>query len=244
MVKAVVIDDEHDSRKALINILRACCSFVVVVAEAGGVEQGIRAIREHRPDVVFLDIQMDDGSGFDLLERIEERNFQVIFVTGYDQFAIKAIRFSALDYLLKPIDPQALADAVNRVKKKDENLDTISRQIETLLSNKNGFKKISVPTLEGLKFIRLEEIIRCESDSNYTRFFLKSGEKILVTRTLKEFEEALSGMSFLRVHQSHMINLQYVDRYIRGEGGVIVMSDGSEVEVSRRKKEAFLKAIT
>jgi len=241
MLNSIIIDDEAESRNTIRNILTNYCDSVAIIAEAKDVKSGIQAVNTHRPDLLFLDIQMPDGTGFDLLEKIGDVNFQVVFVTAFDQYALKAIKFSALDYILKPIDPQQLIDAVNKAQKSENNLSTITHQISTLLRNKNGFERITLPTMEGFRFVNIKDIIRCEADNNYTWFILKSGEKILVTKTLKEYDEQLSDMDFIRVHQSHLVNIKFIDRYIKGDGGTIIMVDGSEVEVSRRRKEEFLK---
>lgn len=241
MIRAIVIDDEQESRNTVINILNNFCNNIQVVAQAENVKEGKEIIEKEKPDVVFLDIQMPDGTGFDLLEKLSEINFQVIFVTAYDQYALKAIKFSALDYLLKPVNPQQLIDSVEKLKSPEKDFGLISKQINTLLRNKNGFERITLPTFEGLRFIILRDIIRCEADNNYTNFYLNSGEKVLVTKTLKEYDESLSGEDFIRVHQSHLVNSKYIDRYIKGDGGTIIMTDGSHVEVSRRRKEEFLK---
>ncbi|MEZ5199374.1 MAG: LytTR family DNA-binding domain-containing protein [Bacteroidales bacterium] len=240
MIKAIIIDDEQESRNTISNILKNYCKNVTVIAQAENVKQGLEVISAQRPDVIFLDIQMPDGSGFDLLEKINRMDFEIIFVTAFDQFALKAIKFSALDYILKPVDPQQLLDAVEKINKQPSDIDIISQKIHTLVRNKNGFERITLPTFEGFKFINIKDIIRCEADNNYTHFFLNSGEKILVTKTLKEFDDTLSGMDFIRIHQSHLVNTKFVDRYVKGDGGYIVMADGSEVEVSRRRKEEFL----
>jgi len=240
MIRAVIIDDEQESRNIILNILNEYCDDLTVVGQADDVKSGIRVITDKKPDVVFLDIQMPDGSGFDLLEQTKHLEFQVVFITAYDQFALKAIKFSALDYILKPIDPQQLIEAVKKVRKNEMDIDTLTRKIQTLLRNKNGFQRITLPTFEGYRFVNIKDIVRCEADSNYTNFYLSSGEKILVTKTLKEYDDILSGLDFIRVHQSHLVNIKYVDRYIKGEGGTIVMSDGSSVNVSRRRKEDFL----
>jgi two-component system LytT family response regulator len=240
MIKAVIIDDEEESRNTINNILTQYCDYVNIVGQADGVIKGKELILSRQPDIVFLDIQMADGTGFDLLEQLPKVEFRVIFVTAYDQYALKAIKYSALDYILKPIDPRQLIDAVNKFKVLESNFHIMAEQIKTLFGFKSGFEKIALPTSEGLRFVKVDNIIRCESDNNYTNFFLKTGEKILVTKTLKDFEETLSDSNFIRVHQSHLINLTYVERYIKGEGGSVVMSDGSEVEVSRRRKENFL----
>jgi two-component system LytT family response regulator len=244
MIRAIVIDDEKEGRNTVINILNNFCNEIEVVAQAENVKTAKGKIEKEKPDAVFLDIQMPDGTGFDLLEQFSEINFQVVFVTAYDQYALKAIKFSALDYILKPVNPQQLIDAVEKIKSAELSFGLISKQIHTLLKNKNGFERITLPTFEGLRFINLTDIIRCESDNNYTNFYLSSGEKILVTKTLKEFDESLSGEDFIRVHQSHLVHSKYIDRYIKGDGGTIVMMDGAEVEVSRRRKEAFLVRMT
>jgi two-component system, LytTR family, response regulator len=240
MIRAVIIDDEEEGRNTVNNILTQYCDSIHVVGQADGVSKGKELILSKQPDIVFLDIQMADGTGFDLLEQLPKVDFRVIFVTAYDQYALKAIKYSALDYILKPIDPQQLIDAVNKFKVLESNFHIMAEQIKTLFGFKSGFEKIALPTSEGLRFVKVDNIIRCESDNNYTSFFLRTGERILVTKTLKEFEETLSDSNFVRVHQSHLINLNYVERYIKGEGGSVIMSDGSEVEVSRRRKEAFL----
>ncbi len=241
MIRAIIIDDEHDSRQTVVNILQAYCNDVEVCGQAASLEEGIRQIAKEKPDVVFLDIQMPDGSGFDLLEQIPLIDFQVIFVTAYDQYALRAIKFSALDYLLKPVDPQQLIDAVGKIKMKPSSFDVITKKINILLRNKNGIERITLPTFDGLRFVNVKDIVRCESESNYTKFYLITDENILVTRTLKEYEDAFSGLDFVRVHQSHLVNIKYVVRYIKGDGGSIILADGAEVEVSRRRKDVFLK---
>lgn len=240
MIRAAIIDDEEEGRNTVYNILTQYCNFVNVVGQADGVNKGKELILSTQPELVFLDIQMADGTGFDLLEQLPKVEFRVIFVTAFDQYALKAIKYSALDYILKPIDPQQLIDAVNKFKVLEGNFHIMAEQIKTLFGFKSGFEKIALPTSEGLRFVKVDNIIRCQSDNNYTSFILKTGERILVTKTLKEFEETLSGSNFVRIHQSHLINLNYVERYIKGEGGSVIMSDGSEVEVSRRRKENFL----
>lgn len=241
MIRTIIIDDEQEGRNTLVNMLGSFCPNVQIVALGENVKSGLGAITREHPDLVFLDIHMPDGTGFDLLEQIHEVNFKVIFVTAFDQYALKAIKFSALDYILKPVEPQQLIDAINKLKEQQSDFGMISKQISTLFRNKNGFERITLPTFEGLRFIVLKDIIRCEADNNYTNFFLSSGEKVLVTRTLKEYDETLSGLDFIRVHQSHLVNSKYIDRYIKGDGGTIIMTDGSHVEVSRRRKEDFLK---
>jgi len=241
MIRAIIIDDEQEGRNTLNNMLNSFCSNVQVVGLAHNVESGLSLLAKEHPELVFLDIHMPDGTGFDLLEKVNGISFKVIFVTAYDQYALKAIKFSAIDYLLKPIEPQHLIDAVTKVAEQKTDFDLVSKQLNTLFRNKNGFERITLPTFEGLRFIVLKDIIRCEADNNYTNFFLSSGEKVLVTRTLKEYDEALSGLDFIRVHQSHLVNSKYIEQYIKGDGGSVIMTDGSHVEVSRRRKEEFLK---
>jgi two-component system LytT family response regulator len=163
MIRAIIIDDEQDSRNTVLNMLQNYCEDITVVGQAANVAEGLSIITKEKPDVIFLDIQMPDGSGFDLLEKLPEINFQVIFVTAYDQYALRAIKFSALDYLLKPVDPQQLIDAVGKINKKPTNFDDITKKINILLRNKNGIERITLPTFEGLRFVNIKDIVRCES---------------------------------------------------------------------------------
>lgn len=242
MFKAVIIDDEKNGRITLHNFLKKYCEQVHVVAEADGVKSGVEQVSKYSPDVVFLDVQMQDGTGFDLLEQIPEINFRVIFVTAYDKYAIQAFKYSAMDYLLKPIHPDRLVEAVNKLDK-DPGFLELHKKLEVLISNKNSVEKIALPASDGVRLVRIKDMVRCVSDSNYTTIYLHSGEEVIVTKTLKEYEEILSPLNFYRVHKSHLININYVERYIQGEGGYVVMEDGSEVEVSRRRKEEFLAVL-
>jgi len=243
MIKAVIIDDEAESRNAVSNILLNYCKDIEILGEADDVASGIVLIKKKKPEVVFLDIQMPDGTGFKLLENFSAINFHVVFITAYDQYAIKAIKFSALDYILKPIDPQQLINAVEKVKKIAPDKIQSPERIINLLKNKRNISKIALPTLNGYRFVNIKDIIRCESDNNYTNFYLQTTEQLIVTRTLKEYEIMLKEDSFVRVHQSHLVNLDFVEQYIKGDGGTVIMSDGSEVEISRRKKETFLNSM-
>jgi len=243
MIRAVIIDDEPESRKAVSNILTNYCKDVTVLGEAVDVASGIKLINDEQPDVVFLDIQMPDGDGFDILKSFKTINFHVIFVTAYNQYAIKAIKFSAIDYLLKPLDPQQLIESVEKLRRLSPENNQSPQRVEVLLDNKNKVSKIALPTLNGFRFVKVKDIIRCEADNNYTSFFLQTTERILVTRTLKDFELMLKEDSFIRVHQSHLININFVEQYIKGDGGTAIMSDGSEVEISRRKKDQFLNGM-
>ena len=244
MIRALIIDDEENSRVALSNLLEKHCLDIEVLGMGDSAKAGLELIKKHYPDIVFLDIEMPKGTGFDMLDQIENIDFDVIFTTAYDQYAIKAIKFCALDYLLKPIDVDELIEAVNRVDKK------IAKQnkgkkfelfVQYMKDIKTTMNQIALPTSDGLNFVEVNEIIRCEASEYYTYTFMNNETKILVSKTLKDFDELLTDYNFFRVHQSHLINLNYIRKYIRDSGGVIVMDDGIEIPVSRRKKEGFLK---
>ncbi|MCH8318209.1 MAG: response regulator transcription factor [Bacteroidetes bacterium] len=259
MLKAIIIDDEPDARKTLSNFLKKYCENVVIVAEADGVKSGLEILQAHDPDVLFLDIRMADGSGFDLLKKVQQAadltlSFEIIFTTAYDEFAIKAFKYSALDYLLKPIDPDELIQAVSKVKpakmKGQTGLPAEASaqagkklEIATEVYSNQRFEKIALPNLEGLSLVNVNDIVRCEADGNYTNFHFLSGDKIVVPRTLKEYEELLPSSIFFRIHQSHLINLNYLKKYMKEYGGYVVMEDNAELEVARRKKDAFLQRI-
>jgi len=246
MLKAIIIDDEKKSVQAMERLLARYCSDVFIISTANGCESGIEVINRFKPDVVFLDIQMPDGSGFKLLEEVGEINFEVIFTTAYDQFAIKAIKYSALDYLLKPIVPNDLKVAVEKAKKKKLG-GQVNRNIEVLLENiktpRDEPKKIVLSTSEGMHIVKVSDIIRCESDDYYTRFYFLNGKKLMVSKTLKENEELLSAHNFIRPHKSHLVNVAYIKSFMRIDGGVIVMTDSSKIPVSRRKREKVIDII-
>jgi two-component system LytT family response regulator len=243
MIKAILIDDEVHCLDTLNMLLSDHCPDVQVIEQCVLAKKGLEAIEKLKPDLVFLDIEMPVMNGFELLEQLSNISFPIIFTTSYDQYAIKAIRFSALDYLLKPIDPKELISAVQKVQ--EERHLPMAEQFQILLNQiqgKGGFSKIAVPTAEGFELIYAEQIICCEANDNYTHFFLKNKDKIIACRTLKEIEEQLQGFPFfVRVHNSYLVNLNEVTRYFRGEGGYLVMSDGTSVNVSRSRKEALLR---
>jgi two-component system LytT family response regulator len=246
MIKAVIIDDEKKSRETLRGLIQTFCNDITILAEADGFINGIEIIKKHNPEVVFLDIQMPDGSGFRLLESIKNITFDVIFTTAYDQFAIKAIRYSALDYLLKPIVPEELQNAVEKVKqnrKKGNLKSNIEVLLENVSSGSNDPKKIVLSTSEGMHIVKVCDIIRCESDDYYTKFFLVDGKKIMVSKTLKENEQLLSEHNFIRPHKSHLVNINYIKSYIKTDGGYLVLTNDFKVPVSRRKKEKILEII-
>ncbi len=245
MIKAVIVDDESFCCSSLVILLERYCPDVKVAGICHSGEDALVVIPEQQPQIVFLDIEMPGMSGFEMLEKLPVINFEIIFTTSYDQYAIKAIRFSALDYLLKPIDREELQRAVQKVSERHHH--PFPQQLEILLQKihqpVSPAQKIALPSMEGLQMIVVNSIISCASDSNYTTFFLKNKKKITVSRPLKEMEEMLDEYSFLRVHNSYLINLHEVDKYVKGEGGYLVMTDGSTIDVSRSKKETLLNKL-
>lgn len=245
-MRSLIIDDETKSCRILRKLLNTYCPDVDVIAEAYSAATGIEAIKKYRPDLVFLDIQMPEGDGFYLLQQLEEINFRIIFITAHDQYAIKAIKFSALDYLLKPLNIDDLVSAVDRYRNSYD-FNNEKKRVDHLRDNlskaKGKLDRIAIPGMNEVHFIEIGSIIRIESEGNYTHFYTDKPEHFLVANTLKEYDELLSGHHFFRVHQSHLINLKKVTKYIKGKGGNVVLSDGSTVDVAVRKKEEFLKAL-
>ncbi len=247
MIRGIIVEDEKHSRETLRGMLDRYCKNVEIVAETDSYRGGLKEIREHHPDVVFLDIQMPDGSGFRMLEELDEIDFEIIFTTAFDQFAIKAIKYSALDYLLKPIDPEELVRALKKVETKLSN-QKVNQNIQVLLDNIKARDadphKIILSTSEKIHIIETDQIIRCESDNYYTNFFLSDGKKILISKTLKENEQLLSDHNFIRPHKSHLVNVKYIKGFLKYDGGYIEMTDGSRIPVSRRKREKIIEVIT
>ena len=245
MINAIIIDDERHSCDALKILLEKCCSQVKVAAMCYSADEGIKKIHELNPRLVFLDIEMPHMNGFQMLEQLPAINFEIIFTTSYDQYAITAFKFSALDYLLKPVDREELEKAIQKVSKKIN--PPVSQQLEILLQKINQptltIQRIALPTMQGLEFVPVESIISCSSSNNYTEFFLKDKKKLLVSRTLKETEDMLADHSFLRVHNSHIVNLNAITRYVKGEGGYLIMADGSAIDVSRSRKELLMQKL-
>jgi two-component system, LytTR family, response regulator len=244
MIKAIIIDDEIHCLETLSLLLKEYCLNVQLLEQCRSAKKGLEAIEKLKPDLVFLDIEMPAMNGFEMLEQFIEIPFAIIFTTSYDQYAIKAIRFSALDYLLKPIDPNELMSAVKKVQELRHL--PMAEQFQMLLKQVQGkgnhFNKIAVPTFEGFELIPADQVLYCEANDNYTHLFLKNKTKIIACRTLKEMEEQLQDFPFfVRVHHSYMVNLNEVTRYVRGEGGYLVMSDGSTVNVSRSRKDSLMK---
>lgn len=245
-VKAIIIDDELNGRETLFYSLKEVCPNVEVIAQAGSVDEGISVVESNSFDILFLDIEMPNGTGFDLLQKVNQSNFDVIFTTAYDQYAVKAFKYSAIDYLLKPINLTELKEAVDKIEVSDEPKDKRKLDLlkENLTENNKSFSRLALPASDGLEFIEINDIIRCEADGNYTNFFLAGGKRMIVGKTLKEYEELLSDQGFFRVHKSHLINLSYMSKYVKGTGGYVIMNDGKEVEVAKRRKEAFMARLS
>ena len=244
MINAIIIDDETHWIEALSRKLREYCPGIHIIQQCHSSKEGLVAIKKLKPDLIFLDIEMPGMNGFELLEQFTEITFAVIFTTCYDQYAIKAIRFSALDYLLKPVDQKELISAVKKVQQQRHL--PMADQFKILLNQVKvkDFNKLAVPTLEGYELISTDQLMHCNANDNYTCLYLKDKNKIIACRTLKEIEEQLSDFrSFIRVHHSHIVNLNEVVKYIRGEGGSLVLTDGTSINVSRSRKDRLLNTL-
>jgi len=245
MIDAIIVDDEPYCTEALAILLQRYCPQVNLKSSYHSAGEALGAIREQKPQLLFLDIEMPRMNGFELLEKIKDLSFELIFTTSYDQYAIKAIRFSALDYLLKPIDREELVRSVQKVEQRLRS--PLPQQIDLLFQKLQSpaqlFTRIAIPTMEGLQMVAVDSIVHCTSDSNYTILTLKDHQRVIASRTLKEIEELLEDYSFARVHHSSVVNLNEINKYVKGEGGYLVMSDGSSVNVSRSRKEGLLKKL-
>lgn len=245
MIKAVIVDDEPYCCDVLSTLLERYCPDVTVHAVCYSAEEAIRVLSTDQVQLLFLDIEMPHMNGFAMLEKLPRIDFELIFTTSYDQYAIKAFRFSALDYLLKPIDREELQMAVRKATQRLQY--PLPQQLEILLQKlyqpPSLVSRIALPTMEGLQLIPVDTIISCASSSNYTILSLKDNQKLTVSRTLKEIEEMLEEYGFLRVHHSYLVNLNEIRKYIKGEGGNLIMSDGTSIDVSRSKKEVLLKKL-
>lgn len=245
-LKVVIIEDEKHSRETLKSMLEEFCQDVKVIATASSVAEAVKILSVYSPDVVFLDIELQPGLGFDVLEQIKEPSFEIIFTTAFEKYAIKAIKFSSLDYLLKPIDLNELQDAVEKAKNQiDTNV--YRQQIDTLMQSlskgSNKQEKICLATTAGMEFIAIDDIILCKADGSYTCFFLKNKKTLLVSKHLKEYENLLGDQQFMRVHNSFLINLNEVKKYIKSDGGYIIMSNNMDVSISPRKKDDLIEAM-
>jgi len=244
MIKALIIDDETHCRKTLAMMLKEYCPHVQVMEECSDAEMGLRAIEKNKPDLIFLDIEMPGMNAFEMLEQLPEITFAVVFTTSHDQYAVKAFRFYALDYLLKPVEAKDLIASVHKVQTQKElpSSEQFQMLLNKLSSREEVFPKIPVPTSDGFELVPIDEVLFCEAHDNYTYFSLRNKKKIVACRMLKEVEEQLNDFPFfVRVHNSFIINLKEVKKYVRGEGGYVIMSDESSVNVSRSRKEVLLK---
>jgi two-component system LytT family response regulator len=246
MVKAIIIDDEQHCIDRITGIIeRNYADSIRLLQAQQSVKEGIKAIKEHQPDLIFLDVQIGGRTGFDLLRECGTINFKIIFTTAYDRFAIQAIKFSAIGYLLKPVDEDDLAEALNKINETSvEHTSLMAEVIENNLRQPVKKKKLTIPTGNELLFVNIEEIIRCHSDVNYTTIYKNDAQKIVVAKTLKEFEELLAEQDFFRIHNSDLINLSYIKSYNKGKGGSVFLNDGTELQVSTRRKDEFLKKMS
>ena len=247
MINAIIIDDEKAGRETLETLIAKYCPQVKILAAADSVKKGIALLSEHKPDLVFLDINMPHATGFELLSRLKEVNFEVVFTTAYAEHALNAIKHNALDYLLKPIDVKELEAAVKKCEEKIKNNQPGNLNIAALLTAMKQSTKsprLSVSSQDGILYFAPEEIIRLEADSNYTQIYLKTGHKVTASRSIKEYEDFLLSHNFFRIHDSHIINLAYVKKYSKGIGGQIIMSDDTTLEVSKYRKNKLLEALS
>ncbi len=242
MLKVVIIDDEPDAVQFIQGIIEEYCPGLKITGTANSARDGVTVITQTQPDLVFLDVQMPHGTGFDLLSSFPKKTFDVIFITAFNHYAIQAIKFSAVDYILKPVNISELIDAVNKVEQKRSNREYRNLDYSNLLENLRTPRpgKLAIPTNDGIEYLNTTEIIRIEADRSYSWFFLTDKRKYLVSRNLKEYQELLQDIDFFRPHNSHLINMNFVKKFIRHEGGYIEMSDGSTVPISRGKRDLFL----
>jgi two-component system, LytTR family, response regulator len=242
--KVLIIDDEKPTRDFIRKMLESFDLKLEIYTEGESVQSGIEAIENLKPDIVLLDIQMPDGNGFDVLKAVSNKSFEIIFITAYQEFAVQAIKFSALDYILKPIDAEELKNAVINAlqllshKKDDQQIQALQNNIQPHLK-----RKLVLKTQESIFVVEIDDIVHCEADKNYTFFYLNDGKKILVSKTLKDYDTLLSGLQFFRVHQSHLINLNCVERYDKHDGGSVILKDGTAIPLSPAKKEQFFKSL-
>ncbi|MGB4958139.1 MAG: LytTR family DNA-binding domain-containing protein [Saprospiraceae bacterium] len=245
MIRAIIIDDEKNALEVMKMLINNYCNDVKILEVCQGGQSGIDAINKHLPDLVFLDIEMPMVNGFDVLNETRHLNFKVIFTTAYDQFAIKAFKYSAVDYLLKPIDIEELKTAVTKsLRLQNYNLNDLFQKMNHFFNQSDQTQnKIGLPLNGGYEMVKYNDIVRCESDSNYTTFFLNDKRKIMVSKTLKEIEETITDPLFFRIHNSHLVNMAYIAKVYKTEGGYIIMNDGAKINIARSKKDVFFKLL-
>lgn len=247
MLKAIIVEDEPISRQILAGYLERYCPDVMLVAEADEVQSGVAAIKKHQPDILFLDVEMPKGNGFDLLEQVGEINFETVFVTAYGNYAIKALNYSAAYYILKPVSIEDLVAAVDKIKQKKQK-DQRSIHTRVLLENIHSGapqkNKIVLPLLDGFDVVSIKDIVHCRANDNFTDFYFVDKQKKMICRTLKFYEELLAESGFMRVHKSHLINLDHIVKYTKGKGGQLTMIDGSMIDISPNKKDELMEKFT
>jgi len=241
MFHTVIIEDEVDAQSLLSGIIREYCPSLQLVGIASNIKDGIALLEKTKPELVFLDIEIEDGTSFQLLDRLKHMSFKVIFTTAYDQYALKAFKYGAIDYLLKPYSPQDVLKSIERVRRTQYDQAIFNRLDYLIKQNTStGRNKISIPTSEGMNLVSVNDIIRLEADRSYCYVFLSDGERMLVSKPLKDFERQLPSDLFFRVHSTHLINMDYIKKYIKEDGGSIELNDGSCVPIARRRKQEFL----
>ena len=250
MITAILIDDDKHLRKGMKSLMERYASEIVILGEAESVKTGIVALEKYKPQVVFLDIHLSDGTGFDILEEVSKLhgkiNAHIVFITAHEQYALKAFKFSALDFLLKPLDPEELQKTIGKIKEtleKNNSFEHIDLLLENIRKKVDHFKRIALSTSDGIHLFEISDIIRCESQDNYTKFYIKNHKPLLISKTLKEYEELLGEHGFERIHQSHLINLAYLKSYIKNDGGYVIMADNTNIPISQRKKERLQELI-
>jgi two-component system LytT family response regulator len=241
-MKTILIEDEALGRETLRSFISDYAKELTLIGEGVDIKSGLELINSLKPELVFLDINLPDGTVFQLLDQLNKIDFKIIFVTAFQEHAIKAFRYSAIDFLLKPLNPDDFMQAVAKVKKENR-LDDMEKKMALLLRNINRIEKIALSTMEGLQMVAIEDVIRCKSESNYTCFYMINGDKLLVSKTLKEFDELLSNDGFYRIHKSHLINIKYIKKYINGKGGSVVLEDKTVLDVARRKRDGLLQCL-
>lgn len=243
MLNAIIIDDEPDSVRYLGSVIRDHCPNVNIASTAGSVKEALNEINQGHPDLLFLDIELEDGTGFEVLEKSRNKNFEVIFITAFNQYAIKAFKHSATDYILKPVDIQELREAVARVSRNrsEKSVGSFNILLDNLKSETP--RKLAIPTLQGYEYIMVDNIVRIEAERSYCRIFLLDKRKIMVSKSMNDYQQILDERRFFRAHNSHLINLQHVKMYVKRDGGHIEMADGSIVPLARRKKDLFVEAM-
>ena len=243
MLDTILIDDQEFCTDVLQDMLQQIKADVKVTAVCNSGKEGIKAIKKHNPDLVILDVEMPGMTGFEMLQEIKNPGFEVIFTTSFDKYSIEAIRYSALDYLLKPVIAHELQAAIEKMEHRHHR--QMNRHFKTLFDHlderRHPVNHVALPSMEGLFFVNVIDILHCESDSNYTTLFLKTGEKMVVAKTLKDIEGLLDGNNFFRIHHSHLINMNHIKKYVKGNAGYVVMSNGDNITVARNRKEDFLK---